>query len=174
MTCRRLRCFPSSSRLVGNKLPGCSSYACDMLNMNAQFKSVKFAIAAIYFVCTGLCHAQFHTNTITTPGGVFAFSVDGSPANNPTIELQAGVTNILDIQTDGIHPVVISTSPNTTDWFSGAAPQDVNAQPIALTTPSTGFPTVLYYVCFFHGFFGEIHLSVPGSPSPPPNTILQI
>jgi hypothetical protein len=137
-------------------------------------KSLNILVVALHFTGAGLCHAQFHTNTITTPGGVYAFSVDGSPANNPTIELQAGVTNILDIQTAGFHPVVITTTPSTIDWYSGANPEDVNSQPIALTTPASGYPTILYYVCYFHGFSGEIHLSAPASPVPPQNTILQI
>jgi len=122
----------------------------------------------------GICHAQYHTNTITTPGGVFSFSVDGSAANNPTIELQAGMTNILNIQTDGIHPVVVTSSIDTEAWFSDAAPQDVNSAPIVLTTPSSGFPATLYYMCYFHGFYGEIHLTAPASSVPPANTILMV
>jgi hypothetical protein len=88
--------------------------------------------------------------------------------------LQAGVTNILDIQTDFIHPVVITSTPDQFDWFNGADPQDVNDQPISLSTPSSGFPAVLYYMCYFHGFYGEIHFVAPPSPVPPQNTILQI
>jgi len=119
-------------------------------------------------------HAQFHTNTITTPGGSFAFSVDGSPANNPTIALQAGVTNVLNIQTASFHPVVITTNSSIAALYPGASPQDVNSQPIALRTPSSGFPTTLFYVCAVHGFFGQIQLTGPQSPVPPPNTILSL
>src|SRR5450756_269134 len=105
-----------------------------MKNLNA------FAIA-FYLVGAGLCYADYHTNTITTPGGVYAFSVDGSDPVNPTINLVAGVTNILDIQTDDVHPVVICNTPSTFDYFSGANPQLVNAEPITMTTPTSGFPT---------------------------------
>ena len=129
------------------------------------------------FLClasAGVCQAQYHTNTITTPGGSFAFSVDGSPANNPTIQLQAGVTNVLNIQTASFHPVVITTTPNVVNWYSGASPQNTNSAPIDLVTPATGFPTTLYYMCFVHSFFGQINISAPASPVPPGNTILMI
>jgi hypothetical protein len=33
---------------------------------------------------------------------------------------------------------------------------------------------VLYYMCSLHGFFGEIHFTVPPSPVPPKNTILMV
>lgn len=122
----------------------------------------------------GLCQAQFHTNVITTPFDSYAYSVDGGPPENPTIVLYAGVTNILDIQTYADHPVVITTSPDPNAWYSGASPEDVNAQPMALSTPTSGFPTVLYYVCSVHGFYGQIHLNPPPGPAPPPNTILSI
>jgi hypothetical protein len=137
-------------------------------------KIAKLPLMLLSLSAAWLCHAQYHTNTITTPGGVYAFSVDGSPATNATIELKAGVTNVLNIQTDGIHPVVVTTSPTVTAWFSGATPQDVNSQPIAVTTPASGFPATLYYMCYFHGFYGQIHLTAPGSPVPPPNTILML
>ena len=127
----------------------------------------------IYLAGAAPGHAEYHTNTITTPGGVFSFSVDGAPGN-PTIELIAGVTNILDIHTDSFHPVVVVSTINRFDSFSGAAPQDVNSAPISVTTPTSGFPTTLYYMCFFHGFFGEIHIAAPSFPVPAPNTILEI
>ena len=138
---------------------------------------MKYLIAAIlaaFTLVASNCFAQFHTNLITTPGGVFAFSVDGSPATNPVIQLQAGVTNILNIQTSLFHPVVITSTSSRTNLYSGADPQEVNSEPIVLKTPSSGFPTTLYYVCATHGFFGQIHLSVPASPAPPANTILQV
>ena len=119
--------------------------------------------------------AQFHTNTITTPGGSFAFSVDGSfPPSNPTITLTAGVTNILHIDTASFHPVVITMSPDTFDTYSGADPQNINSGDISLMTPSSGFPTTLYYMCSQHGFYGEIDLSALTGPMPPPNLILSI
>lgn len=137
-------------------------------------KNLTTLAVALYLAGAGLCHAEYHTNTITTPGDVYSFSVDGSPATNPTIELIAGVTNILDIQTASFHPVVVTSTLDTFDWFSGADPQAVNAQPITVTTPTSGFPTNLYYMCYFHGFYGEIHFTTPGFSIPPPNTILEI
>jgi hypothetical protein len=131
----------------------------------------------LYFVGLGLCHADYHTNTITTPDGNYVFSVDGSDIDtdpNPTIELVAGVTNILIIDTASFHPVVITSTPDTSDWYDGADAQAVNAQPINLVTPASGFPTTLYYMCYFHGFYGQINLTAPGGGAPPPNTILQV
>src|SRR5438445_1796753 len=142
--------------------------------MNKNLRK-SLALGALLFVTgIGVCKAQFHTNIITTPGGVFAYSVDGSPATNPVINLEAGVTNILDIHTDTFHPVVVTRTPETFDTYSGAEPQNVNNEPISLITPASGFPTVLYYMCSIHGFFGEIHLAAPPATVPPRNTILQI
>ncbi len=135
---------------------------------------MKLLTALFCLVGAGVCQAQYHTNTITTPGGVYWFIVDGGTEQNPTIELQAGVTNILNIQTDGFHPVVVTSSPDTEDPYSGADPQNRNDAPIAVSTPESGFPTTLYYMCYFHGFYGEIHLTAPPSPVPPQNTILMV
>jgi hypothetical protein len=135
---------------------------------------MKTLLAFVFGFCFAgavVCRAQYHTNVITTPDDVLSFSVDGSPATNPVIELQAGVTNILDVQTYPDHPVIIVTS-DTFQYYSGANPQYVTNVPITLTTPSSGFPTNLYYICAIHGFYGQIHFSVP--PGPPPNTILEI
>ncbi len=135
-------------------------------------KSLSFALL---LVSAGLSQAQFHTNVITTPFDVYNYSVDGGPAESPTIELYAGVTNVLDIQTDEDHPVVVTTTPDPNDWYDGANPEDVNNTQIFLVTPATGYPSVLYYVCPLHYFYGEIHFSYPPPPlAPPQNTILSI
>lgn len=117
--------------------------------------------------------AAYHTNSITTPGGSFAFSVDGSPATNPVIKLVAGVTNILNIQTASFHPVVITTASATSPQSANASPQNVFNQLIFVRTTTNSFPATLYYVCGLHGFFGQIQLALPPGP-PVPNTILEI
>jgi len=139
-------------------------------------KAFSALIALFCLAGTQWCRADFHTNTITTPGGVFAFSVDGSPATNPVINLVAGVTNILIINTASFHPVVITSSINVNDFYSGASPEVVNAQPITVTTPTTGFPTTLFYMCHIHGFHGQINLTgaVVTNFPPAPNTILEV
>ena len=133
-------------------------------------------VVLLCVVTAQVCLADFHTNTITTPGGVFAFSVDGSPATNPVVNLVAGVTNILIIQTSSIHPVVVTSSINVNDFYSGASPQIVFNTPITVNTPTTGFPTTLYYMCHNHGFFGHINLTGAGVTNnpPAPNTILEV
>jgi hypothetical protein len=137
-------------------------------------KHLNTAFAVLYLAGAGLCRADYHTNTITTPGGSFAYSVDGSAPVNPTIQLVAGVTNILIIDTSPIHPVVISSTPDPFDWFAGADSQNIFSGQIGVTTPTTGFPMKLYYVCYIHGFYGEIDIAAPASPIPPANTILQV
>lgn len=133
-------------------------------------KKYKSPFWFAFFVSATLAHASFHTNTITTPGGGFAFAVDNVAGSNPTIELNAGVTNILNIQTAAFHPVVITTAPSTSPQFANASPQNVFSQPITIKTATTNFPTTLYYVCSIHGFFGQLHFNGP----PPPNTVLEI
>lgn len=132
-------------------------------------------------LCLGFaerCQAQFHTNAITTPSTfTFAFSVDGSPQNSPTINLSAGVTNILQINTASIHPVIITTDPTPftlANEYAGASPQSISSGPIALSTPASGFPSKLYYMCSVHWFFGEIDLTGITGPMPDPNQILSI
>jgi len=130
-------------------------------------------VLVLWFAIQSYCLGQFHTNTITTPGGVSSFTVDGT-GGNPTIHLTAGVTNILRINTSSSHPVVVTRTINTLDKYSGASPQDLNNGAIALRTPGTGFPTTIYYMCSVHGFFGQISLTAPASPVPPANLILSI
>jgi len=137
-------------------------------------KKLNLAAIVCYFIGIALSHADYSTNTITTPGGVYAFSVNGSDPVNPTVQLVAGVTNVLIIDTDPIHPVVITSTPNIFDWYAGADAQVVNEGLINVTTPDAGFPSALYYMCYNHGFYGEIDISPPLSPTPLANTILQV
>jgi hypothetical protein len=124
-----------------------------------------------------VCLAQFHTNVITTPGGAFNFTVDGV-SGNPTLNLTVGVTNILEINTSSFHPVIVTTVPppdsSNSGEYSGANPQNINSGKVTLDTPSTGFPTKLYYICSVHHFGGEIDLSSLIGPTPPRNMILEI
>jgi hypothetical protein len=139
-------------------------------------KFLNVMIGALSLAFAGTCQAQFHTNVITSPG--FFFSVDGSATPNPTINLAAGVTNILQINTTpGFHPVIITT--DTTPFtfaneYSGASPQNISTGPMALVTPVSGFPPKLYYMCSVHWFFGEIDLTGVVGPMPDPNQILSI
>lgn len=140
-------------------------------------KCLSLVIVLFCLASATHCQAQFHTNVITTPGGAFNFTVDGV-ANNPTITLTAGVTNILRIDTTpGFHPVIITTDPMAFTFaneYSGASPQNISTGPISLLTPSSGFPSKLYYMCSVHWFFGEIDLSSLIGPMPDPNLILSI
>ncbi|HYR41847.1 MAG TPA: hypothetical protein VER98_02405 [Terriglobia bacterium] len=143
-------------------------------------KSLSLIVASLCLAFAEQCYAQFHTNVITTPGGVLAFSVDGSPPSNPgpTINLTAGVTNILQMNTTpGFHPVIITTDPSPftlANEYGGASPQNITTGPVALITPASGFPPKLYYMCSVHWFFGEIDLTGVVGPMPDPNQILSI
>jgi hypothetical protein len=139
-------------------------------------KNARILTPILWIVLNGICQAQFHTNVITTPGGSFAYSVDGSPANNPTINLVAGMTNILRINSSSIHPVIITTNLSTamSSYYNGAAPENIFNGNIALRIPATGFPTTLFYICSIHGFSGQINVTGPVSPVPPRNQILSI
>jgi hypothetical protein len=142
-------------------------------------KYARIFATALWLTMGAICQAQFHTNVITTPNAfTFNFSVDGSPQTSPTINLTAGVTNILQINTMpvGFHPVVITTdnTPFTPNRYSGASPQNISTGPMALVTPVSGFPPKLYYMCSVHGFSGEIDLTGVVGPMPDPNQILSI
>ena len=125
-----------------------------------------------------VAQGQSQTNLIQTPGGSFFFIVNQGTEQNPTIQLKAGVTNVFQVDTTpGEHPLVIVTEPNPFDdsvFYPGASPQNISSGPMTFTAPATGFPPVLYYMCYFHGFYGEIDLSALAGPVPPPNTIVQI
>ena len=152
-----------------------------------QRMKTKFSILFL-FLTAGICGAQ--TNfSITTPGNVFQFSLDGTtngaPAgqgefinNSPPLTLAAGATYTFSISTTpGFHPVEINTTnSNATNFqFSGASPQAITTGDITLTIPSTDFPTNLFYICALHGFYGVITVVPPTAPTaPPPNTIISI
>jgi hypothetical protein len=145
--------------------------------ITSMSKFLSLAIISFCLALAGRSQAQFHTNIITTPGASFNFSVDGVP-NNPTINLAAGVTNILQINTTpGFHPVIITTDPTPFTFaneYGGASPQNITTGPMALTSSASGFPPRLYYMCSFHWFFGEIDLTGVVGPMPDPNQILSI
>ncbi len=136
-------------------------------------KHVSLFVAVLLSVLS-VGHATSHTNIITTPGGVSAYSVDGSDPVNPTINWDGGVTNVLKIDVSGSHPVVVTTDIDVSAWFAGADSQVVVNGDINVSTSDPGAPTVLYYMCYVHGFFGEIDIAAPPSPVPPQNIIYSI
>jgi hypothetical protein len=64
-----------------NSFPGTNSLLERLASSSLakSMKNVRITVMATYVAGAVLCHAQFHTNTITTPDGQYAFSVDGSP-----------------------------------------------------------------------------------------------
>jgi hypothetical protein len=167
-----------------NREPFTAPFLSPLMQMNARkagclamSKSLFLITLSVSLALAARSQAQFHTNVITTPGAAFNFTVDNVP-NNPTINLTAGVTNILLINTTaGFHPVIITTDPTPFTFaneYSGASPQNVSTAPMSLITPASGFPSKLYYMCSFHWFFGEIDLTGVVGPMPNPNQILSI
>src|SRR3974390_811240 len=102
------------------------------------------ALCLVLAMSAGVCQAQPQTNMITTPGGAFSYTVNGV-AGNPTLNLTAGVTNVFQISTVWVHPVVISPPPPKGFFtlYSGQSPQSpsINSGTETLATPATGFPT---------------------------------
>ena len=92
----------------------------------------------------------------------------GSSVNDSlNFSLNAGATYIFSVNTFGEHPMDINTAPNIDvgSRYSGASPQDINLGNEVLTIPATNYPTNLYYICQFHGFYGIITVN---PPQPPP------
>jgi hypothetical protein len=138
---------------------------------NMQLKQTCLPAALTLLLSAVVASAQNHT--VTSPG--FFFNIDGNATQNPTISMQVGSTNVLTINTTpSFHPVVISSSPNAllANRYAGATPQNISTGTMNVTIPSNGFPSVLYYVCSIHGFYGMI--DIQGGPKPPPSQILSL
>jgi hypothetical protein len=155
---------------------------CTLKNMKTNLFNVKSGILAVTlcFGLAGIAHAQVVVSppnyTMTTPGGQFEFQVNGVNTTNAmgslvndclNFSLNAGATYIFSVNTFGEHPMDINTAPNTDvgSRYSGASPQDINLGNEVLTIPATNYPTNLYYICQFHGFYGIITVN---PPQPPP------
>ncbi|HEX4263209.1 MAG TPA: hypothetical protein VH597_02630 [Verrucomicrobiae bacterium] len=104
---------------------------------------------------------------VTTPGGQFAFLINGMD-NNPMITLVRGHTYTFAIDTTAsFHPFFIGTA-----VFGPAAPgvtgNNVTSGTVTFAVPIDAADCVYY--CSIHGFFGQIHMidSAPPPPPPPP------
>src|SRR6516162_174465 len=79
----------------------------------------------------GVCQAQPQTNVLSAPDSAGrAYFVNGGAVGNPTISLNAGVTNVFVISnTSSLHPVIITTNsiPSPSFEFSGASPQNISS-----------------------------------------------
>jgi hypothetical protein len=118
--------------------------------------------------------------TVTTPGSILKFDVNGQDSGQPAappfvsvdnsfnFSLNAGATYIFDMNTtSGLHPVNITTTTNKSDFYSGASAQSKSGGAIVtLTIPATNYPTNLYYVCNIHTFYGIITVNPPQAPPP--------
>ena len=89
--------------------------------------------------------------------------------NSFNFSLNAGATYLFTMNTTGLHPVDICTSPTTASHYSGASAQVVSSGSVTLTIPATGYPSTLYYICNNHQFYGIITVN---PPQPPPRTTI--
>jgi len=97
--------------------------------------------------------------SVTTPGGAFAFTINGM--QNPTLTLFRGKTYTFDINTTvNFHPFEIL----------GAGVQNNNISTGTLTYTVPNVAANYNYICSIHGFGGQI-LTVAPPPPPPPPTI---
>ncbi len=145
------------------------------INRTQEKMKMKCCILVLTIAMTAICHAQ--TNfTITTPGGQFAFVVNGTNGN-PTLTLTAGATYMFVMNTTtNFHPVgFVTTNTLPAQFYSGDAVQgSTTFGTNFVTIPATNFPTNLWYICTLHGFSGLINVVPPAATPPPPNTIVSI
>ncbi len=97
--------------------------------------------------------------TVTTPGGVLAFTINNLQPN-PTLTLVRGQTYTFAVNT--------STNPNHPFFILSAGVQNnrINLGTVTYTVPNVASNYI--YKCPIHGFFGQI---VTVAPPPPPPTI---
>src|SRR5690348_17352143 len=110
-----------------------------MKALHSTKKLVSLALALS--LATAITQAQTSGSGpfgVTSPG--FFYQIDGLAGQNPSLTLQAGVTYIFNLNTDGIHPVVIATNntafPPVNSAYVGASPQNRNTGSITLTIPA--------------------------------------
>jgi len=102
--------------------------------------------------------------TVTTPGGQFAFNINGS--NSPTLTLVRGRTYAFAVNTTpNLHPFHIQSP--------GVMNNDITTGTMTYTVPATA--TNYSYYCTFHGLRmqGSI-LTVDAPPPPPPIRIVGV
>jgi hypothetical protein len=99
---------------------------------------------------------------VTTPGGQFAFNING--ANSPSLTLVRGRTYTFDVQTSSNHPFRVNSA--------GVVNNNVTSGTLTYTVPTTG--ANFTYDCTVHGsgMGGTIRTVAP--PPPPTVRILNI
>ena len=102
---------------------------------------------------------------VTTPGGQFAFRINGQ--DNPTITLVRGRTYTFAVNTDSLHPFSLGTIDDNGDPF-GPTPPGVSGDGVSQGTVTYNVPLDADncgYYCPVHFFKGYINVI---SPPPPP------
>ena len=100
--------------------------------------------------------------TVTTPGGQFAFNING--ANSPSLTLVQGRTYTFDVATSSNHPFRVNSA--------GVVNNNLTSGTLTYTVPTSG--ANFTYDCTFHGasMSGTIRTVAP--PLPPTVRILNI
>jgi hypothetical protein len=100
--------------------------------------------------------------TVTTPGGAFAFTINGLQPN-PTLTLVRGKTYTFDVSTSSSHPF----------WIKSAGVQNNITTQGTLTYTVPNVASNYTYICLNHSFMVGQILTVP-APTPPPPPMVQI
>lgn len=118
------------------------------------------------FTFTALHAGDFN---VTSPG--FYYRINEQEPN-PVITLTRGQTYTFDVNTDGIHPFVISTEDFNFE-VPGVSNNNINSGTITYVVPMDA-PDTLLYLCSFHFFGGNINVIDPPPPPAPEVKIISI
>lgn len=99
--------------------------------------------------------------TVTTPGGISAYTVNGT-GSNPTLTLVRGQTYTFLINVSSSHPFIINSS--------GVVNDDITSGTITYTVPTNAANYT--YRCSKHGFGGNV-ITIP-PPRPPTVQIVSL
>jgi hypothetical protein len=95
--------------------------------------------------------------SVTTPGGAFAFTINGLQPN-PTLTLVRGRTYTFDVGTSSSHPF----------WIKSAGVQNNITSQGTITYTVPDVASNYTYICLNHSFMVGQILTVPPPPPPPP------
>jgi len=122
-----------------------------MKNMNMKSYGTKFLAASILTLSASLLDTTAADFQVRTPGGIFAFQINGQ--QSPTLTLVRGQTYTFDVETSNNHPFRIESA--------GVDNNDINSGVMTFNVPTNN--EVRYYECVVHGvqMRGEIFTVAP-------------
>jgi plastocyanin len=116
---------------------------------------------ALAAICLGLASSKAADFTVTTPGGVSAYTINGI-GGNPPLTLVRGRTYTFAVSTAANHPFRINSA--------GATPSGgISSGTITYTVPTNAASYT--YVCTIHSFMTATITTVPPSTPPTPRIV---